>query len=111
MFLILFPSNPIINSDLILLKIIELIVALNYYNIVIKVLVSTSQTIIFPSHEQLKSSVSLLLSARHVTSLSWPSKVAIKVFIYVFHTLIVLSFDPLYKIIPFDSNNKHKTFY
>ena len=67
-----------------------------------KILVFTSQTIIFQSQEQLKSSVSLLLNARHVTSLSWPSKVAIKVFISVFHTLIVLSFDPLYKIIPFD---------
>ena len=74
-----------------------------------KILVYTSQSIIFPSHEQLKSNVSLLLNVRHVTSLSCPSKVAIKVFISVFHTLIVLSFDPLYKIIPFDSNNKHKT--
>ena len=74
-----------------------------------KVLVYTSQTIIFPSHEELKSSVSLLLSARHVTQSSWPSKVAIKVFISVFQTLIALSFDPLNKIIPFDSNNKHKT--
>ena len=92
-----------------MLKAIELIIVLNYYNTVIKILVFTSQTIIFPSHEELKSSVSLLLSTKHVTSLSWPSKVAIKVFIYVFHTLIVLSIDPLYKIIPFDSNNKHKT--
>ena len=32
-----------------------------------KVSVFASQTIIFPSHEQLKSSVSLLLSAKYVT--------------------------------------------
>ena len=67
MFSILFPSNPIINIDFILLKAIELRNISNYFNTVIKVFVYKSQAIIFPSHEQLKSAVSLLLNARHVT--------------------------------------------
>ena len=64
---ILFPFNPIINYDFLLLKTIELIIALNYYKMLIKALVYTSQTIIFPSHEQLKSNVSLLLNTRYLT--------------------------------------------
>ena len=40
---------------------------LNYFNIYMKVLEFKSQTIIFPSHEELKSCVSLLLNVRDVT--------------------------------------------
>ena len=39
--LILFPFNPIINYDFLLLKTIELIIALNYYKMLIKALVYT----------------------------------------------------------------------
>ena len=74
-----------------------------------KVLVFKFQRIILPSQEQLKSKVSSIFIARDVTESSWPFKVAIKIFRSVFHALIVLSLDPLYKIIPFDSNKAHKT--
>ena len=72
-------------------------------------LVYKSHDIIFPSYEQLKSTDSLLFNARHVTQSSCPFKVAIKVYVSVSHALIVLSYEPLYKIIPFDSNKVHKT--
>ena len=54
---------------------------LNYFIIVIKVCVYKSQLIIYPSNEPLKSIVSLLLNARHVTQSSWPFKLAIIVFV------------------------------
>ena len=55
------------SNDLILLNAIEFKGISNYCNIFIFILVSKSQRIIFPSNEQLKSTVSFLFKARDVT--------------------------------------------